>query len=233
MYNGSRFSSTINYYAYPWKNGEMVSVFSGTYQMGSTGENPNEEPVHNVTLSGYFIGKYEVTQKQWREVVRWKQGSATSPLTPDPSYFKGDSLPVEQVSWNDVQTWIEYLNEKEGTTKYRLPTEAEWEYAARRGDDAWYYGNSNKTTHTVGTKPANNLGIYDMRGNVWEWCQDWYGAYTADSQTNPTGPATGTYRVLRGGAWSSPLLNFYSYRDFGVPYNRDFADVGFRLVRDF
>ena len=180
-------------------------------------------------------------------MVQWKQGSATSPLNPDPGYFKGDNLPVEQVSWNDIQTWISYLNEKEGINKYRLPTEAEWEFTARGGINsqdytysgsntidnvAWYSSNSGSTTHTVGTKGANELGIYDMSGNVWEWCEDWYGAYTSDAQTNPTGPSSGTYRVLRGGSWGGYVgvsCRVASRSGYG-PADRVYAG-GFRLLR--
>ena len=133
----------------------------------------------------------------------------------NPSKFKGDNIPVEQVSYEDVQEFITKLNQKTGKT-FRLPTEAEWEYAARGGnkskgykysgsnnlnDVAWYDGNSNSKTHPVKTKQANELGLYDMSGNVWEWCSDWYGVYSSSSQTNPQGPNSGSYRVLRGGGW--------------------------------
>ena len=134
----------------------------------------------------------------------------------NPSYFKGSDLPVETVSWDDCQTFITKLNQLTGKT-FRLPTEAEWEYAARGGnqskgykysgsntidDVAWYYDNGGSKTHAVGTKQANELGIYDMSGNVWEWCSDWYDSYGSSSQTNPTGAASGSYRVLRGGSWN-------------------------------
>ena len=185
---------------------EMVEVTGGTFQMGSTSGGSDETPVHTVTLSDFKIGKYEVTQKQWHDV-----------MGTNPSYFTGNDLPVEHVSWNDVQTFITKLNEQTGNT-YRLPTEAEWEYAARGGisasstscagsntigDVAWYYDNSGSETHTVGTKQANELGIYDMSGNVWEWCNDWYGSdyYSSSPQNNPQGSSTGSYRVKRGGSW--------------------------------
>ena len=154
---------------------------SGTSEQGSEAES-DEKPTHNVTLSSYYICKYEVTQALWRAVM----GS-------NPSYFKGDNLPVESVSWNDCQTFINRLNSYTGRN-FRLPTEAEWEFAARGGnysrhykysgsnyigDVAWYGDNSGNRTHPVGTKQANELGLYDMSGNVWEWCSDWYGSYSS------------------------------------------------------
>ena len=188
----------------------MIPVAGGTFQMGATAEqnNPNsdENPVHRVTLSSYYIGETEVTQALWNAVM----GS-------NPSNFKGNNLPVERVSWNDCQTFIRKLNEVTGQN-FRLPTEAEWEYAARGGANreyqysgskdnnlgevAWYGGNSGSKTHPVGMKQANELGLYDMSGNVWEWCSDWYGNYSTGSQTNPQGPTSGSNRVFRGGGWS-------------------------------
>ena len=190
---------------------EMVYVAGGTFTMGCTSEqggdcDSDEIPAHSVTLSSYYMGKFEVTQALWKAVM----GN-------NPSSFKGDNLPVEQVSWEDCQEFIRKLNDKTGQ-KFRLPTESEWEYAARGGNKsksyrysgsnsidnvAWYYGNSGSTTHAAGTKIPNELGIYDMSGNVWEWCGDWYGSYSSGSQTNPTGASSGTYRVLRGGGWGS------------------------------
>ena len=188
---------------------KMIAVKGGTFTMGATEEQtdatPKEWPTHSVTLSDYYIGETEVTQELWSAVM----GS-------NPSYFTGNmQRPVEMVSWNDCQTFISKLNELTGET-FRLPTEAEWEYAARGGnqsqgrlysgsntidDVAWYWDNSSSTTHPVKTKAPNELGIYDMSGNVWEWCSDWYGSYSSDAQTDPTGPATGSYRVWRGGSW--------------------------------
>ena len=175
--------------------------------MGATSEMKDsygwEKPVHQVTLTNdYYMGKYEVTQALWEAVM----GS-------NPSYFKGDNLPVEKMRWKVCQRVISKLNSMTGR-KFRLPTEAEWEYAARGGkksrgyqysgssnisDVAWYDGNSGDKTHPVGTKQANEFGIYDMTGNVLEWCQDWYGSYSSSSQTNPTGSDSGSSRVLRGG----------------------------------
>ena len=196
----------------PVKNGisiEMVKVEAGSFNMGATPEMENpydsEKPVHRVTLTNnYYIGKYEVTQALWQAVM----GS-------NPSYFKGDDLPVEKVSWDDCQDFISKLNAMTGK-RFRLPSEAEWEYAARGGkksrgyqysgsntlgDVAWYYGNSGPKTHAVGTKQPNELGIYDMTGNVSEWCQDRYGDYSGVPQTNPTGSVDGKFRVNRGGSW--------------------------------
>ena len=186
----------------------MVYVEGGTFTMGCTSEQGgdcygDEKPSHSVTLSSYYIGETEVTQALWKAVM----GS-------NPSSWKDDNLPVEQVSYTDVETFITKLNRKTGRT-FRMPTEAEWEYAARGGkksrgykysgsnsisDVAWYDGNSRSKTHPVRQKQPNELGIYDMSGNVWEWCDDRYGSYSSGSQTNPKGPSSGSNRVLRGGA---------------------------------
>jgi formylglycine-generating enzyme required for sulfatase activity len=191
--------------------------------MGSN-TNDREKPVHTVTVSSFYMSKYEVTQKEWRDIM----GNS-------PSYFKGDTLPVEQVSWYEAVEYCNRRSVKEGLTPayggsastgiscnfkangYRLPTEAEWEYAAKEGNKdgmsyeysgsnsigsvAWYGDNSGSTTHPVGTKAPNSLGIYDMTGNVWEWCWDWYGSYSGGSQTDPVGASSGTNRVWRGGSW--------------------------------
>ena len=215
----------------------MVYVPGGTFTMGATGEQgsdfwDDEKPTHSVTLSGYHIGQTEVTQALWTAVM----GS-------HPSYFKGDQRPVESVSWNDCQTFIARLNAKTGKN-FRLPTEAEWEYAARGGHSggskyagsdnintvAWYADNSGDETHNVATKSPNSLGIYDMSGNVYEWCQDWYGDYSSSSQTNPKGPSNGDGRVFRGGGWDSDARNCHlSIRDGGTP-SRSSSLLGLRLV---
>lgn len=186
----------------------MVAVEGGTFTMGATSEqgsdaDNDEKPAHEVTLSDYYIGQTEVTQALWEAVM----GS-------NPSGSKGDNLPVEKVSWDDCQEFIQKLNKLTGK-QFRLPTEAEWEYAARGGRKsrgykyagsndigsvAWYDGNSGKETHAVATKQANELGIYDMSGNVWEWCSDWYGDYQSSSQSDPQGPSSGFGRVRRGGS---------------------------------
>ena len=165
----------------------------------------DEKPVHQVTLSSYRIGKYEVTQDLWEAVM----GS-------NPSQFKGSRRPVELVSWGDCQEFIRKLNSLTGQN-FKLPTEAQWEFAARGGNSsngykysgsnyidnvAWYDGNSGDRTHDVGTKSPNELGIYDMSGNVYELCSDWHGSYGSSSVTNPVGPSSGpTYREGRGGSW--------------------------------
>ena len=181
----------------------MVYVSGGTFIMGGD-DSSDQMPTHSVTLSSYYICKYEVTQVLWRAVM----GS-------NPSNFKGNNLPVENVSWYDCQTFIKRLNSYTGRN-FRLPTEAEWEFAARGGnnsrhykysgsnyigDVAWYTDNSGCRTHPVGTKQTNELGLYDMSGNVWEWCSDWFGSYSSYSQSNPTGPNSGSFRVHRGGFW--------------------------------
>ena len=225
----------------PVKDGvniEMVKVEAGSFNMGATPEMENpydsEKPVHRVTLTNnYYIGKYEVTQALWKIVM----GS-------NPSNSKGDNLPVEKVSWNNCQKFISKLNKLTGKS-FRLPTEAEWEYAARGGnksrgyqysgsntigDVAWYDGNSGSKTHAVGTKQPNELGIYDMTGNVLEWCQDWYDSYSSSPQTNPTGAVSGSFRVLCGGSWgNSAGYCRSSCRGSNTPGSRN-NFLGLRLV---
>ena len=186
----------------------MVRVEGGKFQMGATSEQqrpePDEKPAHQVTISDYLIGQTEVTQALWKAV-----------MGTNPSCFKGDNLPVECVSWNDCQTFIHKLSILTGRT-FRLPSEAEWEYAARGGNQskgyqyagskrlrnvAWFDGNSDKHTHPIATKSANELGLYDMSGNVREWCQGWKESYIGISQINPIGPSTGSIHVSRGGSW--------------------------------
>ena len=204
----------------------MIKVAGGTFTMGATSEQGNdadsyEKPTHSVTLSDYMIGETEVTQKLWQAVM----GS-------NPSYFSGTNLPVEGVSWYDCQTFIRKLNQMTGKN-FRLPTEAEWEYAARGGKKskgykyagsntlssvAWYNDNSSGKTHPVKQKHPNELGIYDMSGNVHEWCQDWYGSYSSSVQPHPVGPSTGSFRVYRGGSWYNGVWYCrVSYRGYNVP----------------
>lgn len=206
--------------------------------MGATKEQgsdawDDEKPAHQVTLSDYYIGETQVTQALWKSVM----GN-------NPSYSKGDNLPVEQVSWGDAQEFIKKLNGVTGRT-FRLPTEAEWEYAARGGkksnryrysgsynidEVAWYDGNSRGKTHPVKEKMANELGLYDMSGNVREWCNDWFGDYSSDAQTNPQGPDEDSCRVLRGGSWGDyAKICRVSYRYCRTPM-RHSSYVGFRLV---
>ena len=216
----------------------MVKVEGSTFTMGATPEQGNdayeyERPAHQVTLSDYYIGRYEVTQKEWQAV-----------MGDNPSKFYGDNLPVDYVSWNDCQDFINKLNQLTGL-KFRLPTEAEWEFAARGGKQsksykysgsdnakniAWYEKNSGSKPHQVGTKEPNELGIYDMSGNVWEWCGDWYGRYSSSAQTNPTGPSSGSSRVLRGGSWRYDAGGCrVSIRCDGDPSDRG-RNSGFRVV---
>ncbi len=218
---------------------KMLRVQGGTFQMGATSEQAYdafdwEKPVHSVTLSDYYIGQIQVTQELWEAVM----GS-------NPSYFKGDNQrPVENVSWNDCQEFIEKLNRLTGKN-FRLPTEAEWEYAARGGNKsrgykysgsdnpdlvAWYDDNSGDKTHPVAQKQSNESGLYDMSGNVWEWCQDWCGDYSSNSQTNPRGASTGSLRVLRGGSWNDIARGVrVSYRGGITPGDRDLI-FGLRLA---
>ena len=216
----------------------MIAVKGGTFTMGATSEQTgatsDESPTHNVTLSDYYIGETEVTQELWSAVM----GS-------NPSHFTGDmQRPVEKVSWDDCQTFISKLNELTGET-FRLPTEAQWEYAARGGnkskgytysgsneidDVAWYFYNSDRTTHPVKTKAPNELGIYDMSGNLVEWCSDWYDFYSSAAQTDPTGPATGSDRVTRGGCLSHPAAPCrVANRSYYAPANSD-GGLGLRLA---
>lgn len=217
----------------------MVPVKGGTFTMGATSEqgsdaSGNESPTHQVTLNNFSIGQTEVTQELWKAVM----GS-------NPSNFTGDlKRPVEYVSWNQCQTFITKLNQMTGET-FRLPSEAEWEYAARGGnksqgykyaggntvgDVAWYSSNSSSKTQPVGTKAGNELGLFDMSGNVYEWCEDWYGNYTSDAQVNPTGPATGSYRVYRGGSWYHDATYCRtSYRYYSSPSSSN-SRTGLRLA---
>lgn len=227
----------------------LVLVKGGTFTMGCTSEQgsdcyDDEKTTHQVTLSDFSIGKFEVTQAQWRKVM----GS-----DPPELYFKGcDQCPVEGVSWEDIQEFLRKLNAQTGK-KYRLPTEAEWEYAARGGNQskgykyagsntlsevALFTENSESKIHPVGTKNANELGLYDLSGNVWEWCQDWYGDYSSNTQTNPTGASSGSLRVTRGGGWYNGAgYCRVSYRrdstptflDFDTPTLR-YIGLGFRLA---
>ena len=232
----------------------MIKVDGGTFTMGATADMTNpwdfEKPTHQVTLSSYYIGETEVTQALW-----------TAVMGNNPSYFKGDNLPVDNVSWEYCQTFIGKLNGLTGK-RFHLPTEAEWEYAARGGNKsrhtqysgssiidevAWYWQNSgdkyltgdwdrdkikenNCRTHSVKTKKPNELGLYDMSGNVYEWCQDWYGSYGSNAQTNPTGPNSGAGWVHRGGSWYyDDRFCRSSYRYYSSPGFRGF-DLGFRLA---
>ena len=215
----------------------MIKVDGGTFMMGATGEQENpyedEKPVHQVIISTYYIGETEVTQALWQAVME-----------ENPSEFKGSNLPVENVSWYDCQKFIEKLNILT-SRQFRLPTEAEWEFAARGGnksrdtqysgskkiaDVAWYAKNSKNKTHPVKTKKANELGIYDMSGNVWERCYDYFKKYESYAQTNPIVSESGTDRVCRGGGCINNVRDCRSaYRNSYIPINRNYF-LGLRLV---
>ncbi len=218
---------------------EFVRIPAGELRMGSEDKNAydDEKPVHTVRLTrAFYLGKYEVTQGQWQEVM----GS-------NPSLSTGDAnRPVEQVSWDDVQAFLQRLNAREGGTPYRLPTEAEWEYAARAGSTtaysfgtdaqqlgayAWHSANAGSTTHPVGQKQPNAWGLHDMHGNVLEWVQDWYGAYTAAPAVDPQGPAAGAYRVVRGGSWLGSAGGCRSASRGEAPPGLRDGGLGVRLLR--
>ena len=217
---------------------EMVRVEGGTFRMGATSEQRgdaerDEKPVHKEKLNTYYIGKTEVTQGLWQAV-----------MGTNPSAFKGADLPVENVTWDDCQEFIQKLNSLT-CRNFRFPTEAEWEFACRGGNNsrgykysgsnnlgsvAWYVGNSGNQTHPVAAKAPNELGIYDMSGNVCEWCSDWYADYTSYSQTNPTDPQNGSRRVYRGGSWIDGARGCRSsYRYRNIPSHRG-GDLGLRLA---
>ena len=221
----------------------MIKVKGGTFKMGSddSESDSDERPIHSVTLDDYYIGKTEVTQGLWEAV-----------MGTNPSYFKGSNKPVECVSWDDCQEFIAKLNDLTGL-EFRLPTEAEWEYAARGGNKsqgykyagsntidevAWYSDNAEDVgessrdygTHPVGTKAPNELGLYDMSGNVWEWCSDWRGKYSSSAQSNPTGPKSGSNRVERGAGWDNDARRCrVTYRGYYSP-DASSNHLGFRLV---
>ena len=218
---------------------EMVKVKAGTFVMGCTSEQGNdcdsdESPYHKVTISkDYYIGRYEVSQELWEAVM----GN-------NPSKFVGFDNPVEMVNYNECLAFCSELSRLTGK-QFRLPTEAEWEYAARGGHQAtvsayagssipdnvaWHSGNSASKTHTIGQKSPNELGIYDMSGNVWEWCSDWYKLYPRDAQTDPTGPAYGSYRIIRGGSWYENAASCRVANRKTFPYSNRFYDLGLRVV---
>ena len=226
----------------------MIPVEGGTFTMGATDEqgtdaNDRERPVHQVTLSTYYIAQTEVTQELWIAV-----------MGDNPSYFRDSTLPVETVSWDDCQQFIAALNDLTGRT-FRLPTEAEWEFAARGGIKSegykyagsdmldavgWYSGNDSWRmrgtdyygTHYVATGNPNELGLNDMSGNVHEWCQDWFAGYSIEAQTNPTGPSSGTGRVYRGGCWYfDQWFCRVSFRNSVAPSYRSYG-IGMRLALD-
>ena len=244
-------------------NDELVYVEGGSYTMGATDEqgwdaNFDEKPTRKVNLSSFYMGKYEVTQQLWEYVMSYSGYAADGTIMsaystdawldkkPSSTFGAGDYFPTYYVSYDDiVNIFLPRLNKITGDN-YRLPTEAEWEYAARGGcnsqaykysgsntvgDVAWYSENSNSKSHQVGIKQPNELGIYDMSGNVWEWCSDWYADYTSSEETNPTGADSGSYRVFRGGYWGLSARDCrVSIRSSANPTNRN-NSVGFRLVK--
>ncbi|MDR3323848.1 MAG: formylglycine-generating enzyme family protein [Zoogloeaceae bacterium] len=220
---------------------EFVRIPAGDFFMGTSQEPPHdwvwedEFPSHSMHISeSFYLGKHEVTQSEWEAV-----------MGKNPSHFQGADLPVENVSWDDIQIFIQRLNRKEETERYRLPTEAEWEYAARAGTTtfwsfgnksagqyAWYSSNSDQQTHPVGQKEPNPWGLYDMHGNVWEWVEDWYDEtyYAKSPATDATGPAEGIRHVLRGGGWDCTTGYMRSaIRSFDLPENKN-ERSGFRLA---
>lgn len=209
---------------------EFVFIKGGCYQMGSESGRHQEKPVHEVCVDDFYMGKYEVTQEQYKKLK-----------DANPSHFRGNDLPVENISWHDTQGYALLLNRGKGFN-YRLPTEAEWEYACRSGGKnekycgsdnqdvvAWHSSNSDSKTHPVGQKQPNGLGLYDMSGNVWEWCADWFGDdyYNVSQRHNPQGPANGTSRVIRGGSYAIDI--WATVRDSPLPTFKR-SDSGFRLV---
>ena len=223
---------------------DMVLVKGGSFIMGAQRMDPTglnfddsayevESPIHKVTVNDFYICKFEITQNQWQQAM----GN-------NPSVNVGDEKPVEMVTWDQVKEFIALLNEKSGKA-FRLPTEAEWEFAARGGKSStnnkysgfpvagvcsWYYSNSNGTSHEVGLKEPNELGIYDMSGNVREWCEDWFDYYTEGESNNPTGPSHGSGKINRGGSWTTPATNCrITYRQTNYCFEAA-KDLGFRLV---
>ena len=223
---------------------KMIKIEGGTFTMGATAEQEDdaydwERPAHQVTLTDdYYIGQTQVTQALWTAVMGWNH-----------SEFEGNNLPVEGVSWDDCQSFIEKLNSilsyELGGKRFALPTEAQWEFAARGGikskgykyagsnnidDVAWYMDNSNKQTHPVAQKQPNELGLYDMSGNVWEWCKDWYDhRYSRKAQTNPQGSADGKERVIRGGSWNNIAMFCRVSNRFNYTPDYSFYHLGLRL----
>lgn len=224
----------------------FVYIPAGTFRMGSPpsekGRDGDEGPVHRVTITEpFYLSRYEVTQAQWRAV-----------MGRNPSIFKhepnAENLPVDWVSWDDAQRFIDRLNRTHEAT-FRLPTEAEWEYAARAGtstrfywgsdenatairDHAWAHSYAEGTSHPVGQKQPNPWGLYDMSGNVWEWTQDWYGSYADTAQVDPMGPAQGERKVYRGGSWFNAPSTLRSANRHKHPTDEPFTNAGVRLVRE-
>ena len=231
-------------------NMRMIYVEGGSFNMGCTSEqggdcDSDESPTRYVTVNSFYMGMLEVTQSQWEKVMGTSVYQQKNKANPDwPMRGTGADYPMYYVSWEEAKEFCRRLSQQTGKT-YRLPTEAEWEYAARGGKKnegtkysgsnylgsvAWYSENSNSSTHPCGTKQANALGLYDMSGNVWELCEDWYGDYLSYDTNNPKGASTGQYRVLRGGGWYSNASRCrVAYRNCYSPGLR-YGDYGFRVV---
>lgn len=232
-------------------NFKMIFVKGGTFQMGNYSGDDDEKPVHSVTVSNFYMGEFEVTQALWQEVMGstvYQQRDKAN--TSWPMCGVGANYPMYYVNHSEAEEFCGRLNQRlrgqlpDGYS-FALPTETEWEYAARGGsksnaytcsgsnylsDVGWYADNSSESTHAVGMKRANELGLYDMSGNVWEWCADWYGSYVSSAQTNPQGPSSGSRRVLRGGGWSNGALYCrVAHRGSNSPSNR-YNGNGFRLA---
>lgn len=222
---------------------KMIPVAHGTFQMGLSADGGNETPIHSVTLTkDYYIGETEVTQGLWYAVMGQKPTSDGSSWSS--SYGLGDNYPAYYISYEDCEQFLTKLNQMTGQN-FRFPTEAEWEFAAKGGNKskgytyagsnvignvAWYKGNSGSSTHVVKTKAANELGLYDMNGNVWEWCYDWFGSYSSSAQTDPTGPTFFANRVMRGGSLVfSATYCRCAYRNGDAPSSAYF-DSGLRLA---
>ena len=231
-------------------NMKMIWVEGGDFLMGCTSEQSDcgadEQNVRRVTVDGFYIGMLEVTQSQWEKVVGITISQQRNKKGADYSLQGvGSDYPMYYVSWDEAMEFCRLLSNKTGLT-YTLPTEAQWEYAARGGNKnegakyagtnmidavAWYSNNSGSTTHIVGSKRANALGIYDMSGNVWEWCKDWYAnSYASYYTNNPTGPSSGTYRVIRGGGWSSNNPSCRIADRDNRSYDYRGSNLGFRVV---
>ena len=235
----------------------MIFVEGGTFQMGGNGDSCDMIAGHSVTVSSFYMSDHEITQSEWKKI-----------MDNNPSQYMNDNFPVQNISWEEAARYCNRRSRAEGLVPcyffdnendfneeikcnwnadgYRLPTEAEWEFAARGGTDsldtmysgsndiesvAWYFDFVDATIHAVMTKLPNELGLYDMSGNVWEWCWDWYGNYTASDQNNPTGAASGTHRVRRGGSWDEEEnCCLVSYREGSCPAFKS-DNIGFRVVR--
>lgn len=214
---------------------EMVLIPAGSFMMGSDKGEDNEKPVHKVTITKpFYMGRFSVTQEQWQAV-----------MGENPAELKGAKNPVEEVSWEDCQLFLAALSKKIPDRDFALPTEAQWEYACRAGttteyyfgddpsklgDYAWYLGNSGNKSHPVGQKKPNAWGLYDMHGDVCQWCADWYGAYPPGDAIDPTGPAEGEAAVLRGESWVGLAYELRSADRVGTPIYYRNSHVGLRVV---